>query len=372
MHLKRLWHLCQDQLRRRYPRNPPAAARERLEYELNSLQGNELLCSILLTIRHLTQGLRRKGYLTAPGGSLAASYAAYLLGVTVDPLVLHIPCEPLLWDEGHWNSIALNVSSKCWDEAIEILSELFPQSIAAPCRVQDQRIFVPSAEGLRNWIPLQKSDGGYTIPDDSVYVFFRLFSLYLFCAGKNLSLLRRLEELTGVSQSSINVEEAVPFLLQDQTNILRFRNTGIQPIWKLANPKTINDIIKVFALSDFTGAWHENGEKLLQTGTVPFSEIIGSEEDVFRRVLDAGLDRTFAYQVMERVRAGKRLDKKCVSILLENGIPEWFIHSCSEITNLLPEAHYAMTEAIPALKAAWYKAHLPKEYAQVCSELCTD
>lgn len=67
VHLKRLWHLCQDQLRRRYPRNPPAAARERLEYELNSLQGNELLCSILLTIRHLTQGLRRKGYLTAPG-----------------------------------------------------------------------------------------------------------------------------------------------------------------------------------------------------------------------------------------------------------------------------------------------------------------
>ena len=101
---------------------------------------------------------------------------------------------------------------------------------------------------------------------------------------------------------------------------------------------------------------------------VPFSEIIGSMDDVFCRLLDAGLDMGFVYQVTAQLQRSEELDKEYISVLTQNGIPEWIINSSSKIIKLSPKAYCAAAFAIPALKAAWYKARFPKEYAQAYSE----
>lgn len=374
--------LCRKRLRIQYGSTLPETVRERIEYELAILQSNEWFCSVLLIGRQLVQGLQGKGY---PVRAIARyysdsgytySYTAYLLRVTeVDPLDIHIPRERFrMPDAPDWN-FALNVPEEsveeCWKEAIVIFSQIFPQGMAVSMPESYQsngRIFVPDAAELRNWLPLKKVDGEYWAPYRAAEDFPCLFRLYLVPA-KDLSLLRKLEQSTGTHPSSINIEEdALPLLLRDQTDIPELGFSDIQAIWKLANPKTMDDIIKVFALRHSWGAWEDNGEELVKKKTVPFSEIIGSMDDVFCRLLDSGLDIAFVYQVTARFQKFGEPDEEYISVLMQNEIPEWFINSCSKITSLPPKAYCTAAFAIPALKAAWYKAHFPKEYAQAYSE----
>ncbi len=372
--------LCRKRLRIRYGSTLPETVRERIEYELAILQTNEWFCSVLLIGRQLVQGLQGKGY---PVRAIARyysdsgytySYTAYLLRVTeVDPLAIHIPRERFrMPDAPDWN-FALNVPEesveKCWKEAIAIFSQIFPQGMAVSMSESYQsngRIFAPNAAQLRSWLPLKKVDGEYWAPYGAAEDFPSLFRLYL-VPTKDLSLLRKLEQSTGTHPSSMNIEEdALPLLLQDQTDILELGFSDIQAIWRLADPKTMDDIIKVFALRHSWGVWEDNGEELVKKKAVPFSEIIGSMDDVFCRLLDAGLDVTFVKQMLSD--SLEELDKECISVLTQNGIPEWFINSCNKIIKLSPKAYCAAAFAIPALKAAWYKAHFPKEYAQAYSE----
>ena len=372
--------LCRERLRIQYGSMIPETARERTEYELAILQNNEWFCSVLLIGRQLVQGLQGKGYPVCAiaryysDSGYTYSYAAYLLGVTeVDPLDIHIPRERFrMPDAPDWN-FALNVPEEsveeCWKEAIAIFSQIFPQGMAVSMPESYQsngRIFVPNAAELRSWLPLKKVDGEYWVPYGAAEDFPCLFRLYLVPA-KDLSLLRKLEQSTGTHPSSMNIEEdALPLLLQDQTDILELGFSDIQAIWRLADPKTMDDIIKVFALRHSWGVWEDNGEELVKKKAVPFSEIIGSMDDVFCRLLDAGLDVTFVKQMLSD--SLEELDKECISVLTQNGIPEWFINSCNKIIKLSPKAYCAAAFAIPALKAAWYKAHFPKEYAQAYSE----
>ena len=372
--------LCRKRLRIRYGSTIPETARERTEYELAILQNNEWFCSVLLIGLQLVQGLQGKGYPVCTiadyyvDSSYTYSYTAYLLGVTeVDPLTIQIPRERFrMPDVPEWQ-FALNVPEECveecWKEAIAILSQIFPQGMAVSMPESCQsngRIFVPNAAQLRNWLPLKKVDGEYWVPYGAAENFPCLFQLYLVPA-KDLSLLRKLEQLTGTRPSYISMEEdALPLLLRDQTDIPELEFSDIQAIWKLANPKTMDDIIKIFALRHSWGVWEDNGEELVKTKAVPFSEIIGSMDDVFCRLLDAGLDVTFVEQMLSD--SLEELDNECISVLAQNGIPEWFISSCNKIIKLSPKAYCAAAFAIPALKAAWYKAHFPKEYAQTYSE----
>lgn len=374
--------LCRKRLRIRYGSTIPETARERIEYELAALQNNEWFCSILLIGRQLVQGLQGKGYPVRTiadcyadfGYTYLYSYAAYLLGVTeVDPLAIHIPRELFRMPDAPDWKFALNVPEECveecWKEAVAILSQIFPQGMAVSMLESDQsngRIFVPDAAELRSWLPLKKVDGEYWVPYGVAKDFPSLFRLYL-APAEDLSLLRKLEQSTGTHPSSINIEEdALPLLLRDQTDIPALEFSDIQAIWRLADPKTMDDIIKVFALRYSMGAWEDNGEELVKKKTVPFSEIIGSRDDVFCRLLDAGLDIAFVEQMLSD--SLEELDNECISVLAQNGIPEWFINSCKKIITLSPKVYRAANFAIPALKEAWYKAHFPKEYAQAYSE----
>ena len=374
--------LCRKQLRIRYGSMILETTQERIEYELAILQNNEWFCSVLLIVRQLIQGLQGNGY---PVRALARycsdsgytySYAAYLLGVTeVDPLAIQIPRERFRMPDAPEWQFALNVPEECveecWKEAVAILSQIFPQGMAVSMPESYQsngRIFVPNAAELRNWLPLKKVDGEYWVPYGAAEDFPCLFRLYL-GPVKDLSLLRKLEQSTGTPPSSINIEkDALPLLLRDQTDIPELGFSDIQAIWKLADPQTMDDIIKVFALRHSWGAWEDNGEELVKKKAVPFSEIIGGMDDVFCYLLDAGLDIAFVYQVTAQLQRAEELDEEYISVLTQNGIPEWFINSCNKIIKLSPKAYCAAAFAVPALKAAWYKAHFPKEYAQAYSE----
>lgn len=305
--------LCGKKLQIRYNGEIPVESRERLEYELTILQSSELDSSIRLILYRLVHGLRRKGRLIAPRSHLPASYAAYLLGISeADPVALRISSETLFEQKKYCLLYSdFHVSEDCWEDAREIFLQMFPQGMvlhingslaigncartmadaynAKYGRGWDNRFInqcayrlfeahrdketffhtmlflVPDAAALQCWMPVQNIDGKCGIHfDNATPRIFRLLLLH-----SNLILLHRLEELTGVSQSSA-------------------------------------------------------------------------------------------------------VDEECASILIQSGIPEWFINSCNKISYLFPKGHCASIITIPALKAAWYKTRFPKEYTQAYSEVCGD
>ena len=173
---------CREQLQTRYNGTIPEPARERIEYELAMLQNNELLCSAFLIGRRLVQGLQGKGY---PVQTIAYNcsffraytYVPYLLGVTTE--TVHTASQDR--DEGYGVplELILRVPEECWEDVIEIFSQMFPQSMAVSCGNWAGRIFVPDAAELRSWMPLQKTDNGYRIPYGRVEDFSNLFHVFL-------------------------------------------------------------------------------------------------------------------------------------------------------------------------------------------------
>lgn len=322
--------LCREELQIRYNGEIPVESRERLEYELTILQSSELDSSILLILYRLVHGLRRKGYLIAPRSHLPASYAVYLLGISeADPVALRISSETLFEQKKYCLLHSdFHVSEDCWEDTREIFLQMFPQGMVLhtngslaigncartmadaynakygrgwdsrfinQCAYRlseahrDKKTFfhtmmflVPDAAALQCWMPVQNIDGKCGIYFNNATP--RIFRLLLH--HSNLILLHRLEELTGVSQSSINVEEAIPLLLRDQTDIPEFGTPRCQMIWKQANPQTMDDITKISTLNHSTNAWEGNAEELLQRGIASISEVIGSRDDVFFHLLE--------------------------------------------------------------------------------------
>lgn len=174
--------LCREQLQTRHNGTIPEPARERIEYELAVLQNNELLCSAFLISRRLVQGLQEKGYsiqTIAHNCSFfrAYTYVPYLLGVTTE--TVHTASQDRDEGDGMPLELILRVPEECWEDVIEIFSQMFPQSIAVSCRNWAGRIFVPDAAELRSWMPLQKTDNGYRIPYGRVEDFSNLFQVFL-------------------------------------------------------------------------------------------------------------------------------------------------------------------------------------------------
>jgi DNA polymerase-3 subunit alpha (Gram-positive type) len=411
--------LCREQLQALFGDQVPETAKERLEHELSLLRDQALTCSSLLITRYLVQGLRERGRLVSSRGCIAASYVAYLLTIVdIDPLALNIPCETFVGLDGDRGpDIVLNISGSYQDAVIETLSGMIPRTALAYSgidfgnhaqvteetaetmiseyaakygvhwdgneqeRLQDclygvrlhdsvafDRHLVIASDGdaLRRLTPVCQFGDLNIIHHDYHSLENTLFRFELLSTPA-LNLLQKMEGLTGVSEMNIDIVEAVSLLLQDATNIPEFDTPEAQSIMSLAQPKTLDDLVKVNAMTRSTGAWDENAEMLLRDGVAPFCEVIGTRDDVFNRLLDAGLSREIAFRTSERVRMGKGLNEEQISVLAQAGIPEWYIESCNKILYLFPKAHCAACTAL-SLKAAWYKTHYPKEYTQAYSE----
>lgn len=132
-------------------------------------------------------------------------------------------------------------------------------------------------------------------------------------------------------------------------------------------PNTFAGLVKVSGLSHGTDVWLKNAQSLINGktdyGKIHFNDIIACRDDIMVQLTEFGLDPFKAFEIMEFVRKGKPSKDKAKWLdyeqeMRKNGVPEWYIWSCSQIKYMFPKAH-ATAYVIMAMRIAWFKVYKP-------------
>ncbi|MHB1483840.1 MAG: PolC-type DNA polymerase III [Saccharofermentanales bacterium] len=130
---------------------------------------------------------------------------------------------------------------------------------------------------------------------------------------------------------------------------------------KDTRPSRFYDLVQLMGLSHGTDVWKGNAQDLIRNGTCSISQVIGCRDSIMTSLVHWGLPPKSAFSIMEKVRKGKGLTEDEENLMIEKGVPEWYIESCKKIKYILPKAH-AAAYSISALRIAWFKVYRKAEY----------
>lgn len=200
-------------------------------------------------------------------------------------------------------------------------------------------------------------DNPYDIPVDDKIV-YKLFN--------STDIINLTTKELGYNNSSLGISE--------------FNDDYIRKMLDLTKPACFEELVKISGFIHGTSVWYKNGESLLldenKFDKITLKQLIACREDIMLNLIDNGIDKSIAYEIMECVRKGKAREynsKWCdyKQIMEKHNIPEWFISSCEKIGYIFPKSHVAVYVYI-ALKIAWFKLYSPAAfYGAWFSHVCT-
>ncbi len=192
------------------------------------------------------------------------------------------------------------------------------------------------------------------------------------------TVIRMLEDITGVDARNISIGEEKTMQLFSSTDPLGIRPEDINsPIGTFGIPEfgtkfvrqmlldtmpsTFAELIRISGLSHGTDVWLNNAQSLIKANTATLSEVISTRDDIMVYLIYRGLEPTIAFNIMENVRKGKGLTQEYVEEMKKNGVPDWYIDSCSKIKYMFPKAH-AAAYVIMAFRIAYFKVYYPEAF----------
>ena len=174
--------------------------------------------------------------------------------------------------------------------------------------------------------------------------------------------------LTGTDSASIPIEDSKVIAIFSECNtggIPEFHTDFAKKVLQVCRPNTFNDLIKVYGLTHGTGVWKDNAEFLLQNNICPLREIIVSKEDVYQRLIDAGVDQKTACELAEMVQNGtiaRMEDTVWLTVLqTQYQLPAWWIDSIRKIYYMFP-LEKTRDRVQTAVRLAWFKVYYPSEF----------
>ena len=350
----------------------PEIVRTRVDKELGAIVGHGFSTLYLIDAK-LVSKLQADGHVAGYRTLAGSSLAAYLSGITeVNPLPPHYICPKCGWTEFKVSEIyftGLDLPGKrCPKCAAQMIGNGFDLPFETFAGIDGDRLRnidlsfsgsyqLTAREYLREravyWGAYQDADltmleelgrltgvNPRTIPLDDPEVFRRILSLF---SGT---------EALGITSSDLETEGS------GVLGISKFGTKLGRDILKETNPKSIDEIIRVFALSC---AWVDNAQKLIRRA-VPLHECICTRDDVMTQMVSYGVDPKSAFNAMERVRKGKGLrsfmqeDPQALS-----AIPPHFLDRCEMIRYLCSRA-YAVVRVLAVLRIAYFKLYFPAEF----------
>jgi DNA polymerase-3 subunit alpha (Gram-positive type) len=199
------------------------------------------------------------------------------------------------------------------------------------------------------------------------------------------TMIRRLEDLTGVDAKTIMLDDKTVMSLFHGTEALGItpEDIGGTKLGTLgipefgtdfamqmlidANPKNFSDLARIAGLSHGTDVWLGNAQTLIAEGTCDLASAICTRDDIMTYLIYKGLEPGTAFKIMENVRKGIVAKGKCANWeewkadMLAHDVPEWYIWSCEKIKYMFPKAH-AVAYVMMAWRIAYYKVNYPLEY----------
>lgn len=140
--------------------------------------------------------------------------------------------------------------------------------------------------------------------------------------------------------------------------IPEYNTPFLRQILLKVQPKTFDELISINGLSHGEGIWIGNGLDLVESGTVPFSDVVAYREQIMFKLMGWGLEPKMSFDVMESVRKGRGMKPEWIDAMHEKNVPQWFIDSCLKIGYLFPKPH-AAAYAQTSYRIAYFKVHYP-------------
>lgn len=199
------------------------------------------------------------------------------------------------------------------------------------------------------------------------------------------TVIRMLEDLTGVSPQSIPFDDPETLSLFSSTEALglkpedlngdvvgtlgipEYGTKFVRQMLADTLPQNFSELVRISGFSHGTDVWLNNAKDLITSGEVKLEDAISTRDDVMNYLIHCGVEPKTAFSVMENVRKGKGIDKKnkqgipitqYEKNLTDKKVPGWFINSCKKISYLFPRAH-AVAYVMMAFRVAWFKINYP-------------
>ena len=171
-------------------------------------------------------------------------------------------------------------------------------------------MIVPAGQDVLDFSPVQnpadtKSDVRTTHFDYNS-ISDRLLKLDLL-GHDDPTMLKMLEEMTGVSPQSIPLDDAETMILFSGATSLgvtpedigseigslglpEFGTRFVRQMLLATRPKTFSELVRISGLSHGTDVWLNNAQELIQSGEAKLSEVICTRDDIMLFLMQKGLE----------------------------------------------------------------------------------
>lgn len=288
-----------------YGEDIPADVQDRIETEKQHIIGSGH-GTILAVAAKLVEFSANRGYPVGIRGLVGNLYLAYLLGIAVnDPLDLGLPWAGCLGLDGtRMQPITLNVAPEVLDDMTAYLADLLP---------------------------------GYD-PDD--YPTIKL------CPHELMGLVGQARQQSGVVPRNEDIFSPALITTAYHANVSSIPVlsdlTGLAAFTRTLEPRNFQDLVKLMGLCLSDGIWFQL-DYLVNDGADPFSDLIGTREDVYDILVRYGIGEDDAFQVMQQVRGGYgKLTEKYKNMLESNEkLPGVFMEVLKSVDYLYPRGQCA-------------------------------
>lgn len=193
------------------------------------------------------------------------------------------------------------------------------------------------------------------------------------------TMIRMLEDVTGISAKTVPLDQPDVMSLFASTKALgispediggcrlgclgvpEFGTDFAMQMLIDTKPKYFSDLVRIAGLAHGTDVWLGNAQTLIEQGKATISTAICTRDDIMIYLIGKGVESGQAFTIMESVRKGKGLRPEWEKIMIEHGVPDWYIWSCKKIKYMFPKAH-AAAYVMMAYRIAWYKVFQPLAY----------
>ncbi|WP_105992399.1 PolC-type DNA polymerase III, partial [Staphylococcus agnetis] len=172
------------------------------------------------------------------------------------------------------------------------------------------------------------------------------------------TMIRMLQDLSGIDPKTIPVDDKETMGIFSSPEALgvteeqilaktgtygvpEFGTGFVRQMLEDTKPTTFSELVQISGLSHGTDVWLGNAQELVRSGTCTLSSCIGCRDDIMVYLMYAGLEPSLAFKIMESVRKGKGLSEEWEQVMMDNGVPEWYLDSCKKIKYMFPKAHAA-------------------------------